>query len=243
MRERAYVGTELEIFAQAEHWKAYLINAMQDRVRGDVAEVGAGLGIYTKLFLSVAAIQARTQRWSCIEPDAQLASKLRAQLAPNIAAGQVRCITGTLADLPSSARFDCILYIDVLEHIADDRAELRLAAEHLSQGGHLLVLSPAHDFLYSDFDRAIGHHRRYNAQTLNSVVPPELDRECLRYVDAVGMLASLVNRWVLRQSHPTHAQIQLWDRRMVPVSRMIDPWLGHRIGKSILGIWRKPLAR
>ncbi|HET8936009.1 MAG TPA: class I SAM-dependent methyltransferase [Polyangiales bacterium] len=236
MPERAYVGTELELFAHAEHWKAYLISAMQGRVRGDVAEVGAGLGVYTKLFLS----KLETRSWSCIEPDKALMSKLREQLAPNIESGDVRCIAGTLDDVDPSARFDCILYIDVLEHIEDDRAELRRAADHLAQAGHLLVLSPAHDFLFSDFDRAIGHHRRYDTRSLNSVAPPELEQVSMLYLDSVGMLASLVNRWILKQSQPTRTQIQLWDRRMVPLSRLIDPWLGYRLGKSILGVWRKP---
>lgn len=239
MHEGAYVGSELELFAQADQWKAYLLSAMQEHVRGDVAEVGAGLGAYTKLFLSGPTAQNKTRSWSCIEPDSELLAKLRAQLAPHITSGRVRCISGTLEAVHESARFDCILYIDVLEHIADDRAELTRAAEHLRRGGHLIVMSPAHEFLYSNFDRAIGHHRRYNAHSLASVAPAALKLECMRYLDSVGMLASLVNRWLLKQSQPTHAQIQLWDKRMVPLSRLIDPWLGFHVGKSILGIWRK----
>jgi hypothetical protein len=239
VREGAYVGSELELFAQADHWKAYLLSAMQQHVRGDVAEVGAGLGVYTQLFLSAPAAQSKTSSWTCIEPDSELLAKLRVRLAPNITSGRVHCISGTLEAVDENARFDCILYIDVLEHIADDRAELTRAAEHLTPGGHLIVMSPAHEFLYSNFDRAIGHHRRYNARTLASVAPTGLDLECMRYLDSVGMLASLINRWLLKQSQPTHAQIQLWDKRMIPSSRLLDPLLGFRLGKSILGIWSK----
>jgi hypothetical protein len=53
-------------------------------------------------------------------------------------------------------------------------------------------MSPAHEFLYSNFDSAIGHHRRYNVHPLASVAPPTLDLEYMRYLDSVGMLASLV---------------------------------------------------
>ncbi|HTU63858.1 MAG TPA: class I SAM-dependent methyltransferase, partial [Polyangiales bacterium] len=134
MPELSYVGGELELFAQAERWKAYLASILRAHVRGDVAEVGAGMGAITKQFLA-----APTRSWTCIEPDPQLLAALERELAPSIRAGRVRCIHGTLDDLDASTRFDCILYIDVLEHILDDHAELERAARHLSQGGSLVV--------------------------------------------------------------------------------------------------------
>jgi SAM-dependent methyltransferase len=234
--ELSYIGSELELFAHAAHWKTYLAKTLAKHVRGDVAEVGAGLGAFTKLFLT-----APFRSWCCIEPDPALLAKLRAELAPSIAARRVRCVGGTLDDVDAAVSFDCILYIDVLEHIADDRAELARAARHLAPGGSLVVMSPAHGFLFSAFDRAIGHHRRYDSRSLSSIAPSELLCEDIRYLDAVGMLASLANRFLLRRSQPSLPQIQLWDRRMVPLSQRIDPVLGHRLGKSILAIWRKPI--
>ena len=59
------------------------------------------------------------------------------------------------------------------------------------------------------------------------------------YLDAVGLLASLCNRLLLRQQMPTSRQIQVWDRFLVPLSRWVDPLLGYRLGKSIVGVWRK----
>ena len=128
--------------------------------------------------------------------------------------------------------------MDVLEHIQDDRAELERAAEHLHPGGRLIVLAPAHMLLYSPFDRAIGHHRRYDARSLPGVVPRELRREGLWYLDALGYLASLANRLLLRQDLPSSRQIRFWDRLLVPCSRPLDWVLRYRFGRSILGVWR-----
>ena len=61
----------------------------------------------------------------------------------------------------------------------------------------------------------------------------------LIYLDSVGLLASAGNRLLLRQSMPTERQILAWDRLMIPVSRVIDPVFGHRLGKSVLGVWRR----
>jgi hypothetical protein len=62
----------------------------------------------------------------------------------------------------------------------------------------------------------------------------------MEYLDSVGVIASGANRLLLRSGMPTASQVALWDRVMVPVSRVIDPLFGRRIGKSILGVWRKP---
>jgi hypothetical protein len=103
----------------------------------------------------------------------------------------------------------------------------------------VIVLAPAHPWLFTPFDRAIGHFRRYTRRTLAAAAPEELRVEKLIYLDSVGLVASLGNRVLLNSSHPSHGQIQTWDRTMVPLSRLLDPLLGHRAGKSVLGIWRR----
>ena len=136
-------------------------------------------------------------------------------------------------------RFDTILYMDVLEHIADDRAELARAADQLRHGGHLIVLAPAHQWLFTPFDEAIGHYRRYTKSTLRAAAPDGLTLARLVYLDSIGMLASLGNRLVLKSSMPSPGQIALWDRLMVPLSRVADPFLGYSLGKSVLAVWKK----
>ena len=61
----------------------------------------------------------------------------------------------------------------------------------------------------------------------------------LRYLDSVGMMASLGNRLLLRAGMPTLRQILAWDRLMVPLSRRLDPWVGYRFGRSILAVWTR----
>jgi SAM-dependent methyltransferase len=225
-----YVGTELEIFSRAVNWKRYWADRIRPYVQGAVLEVGAGTGTNTP-FLKT----AECRHWLCLEPDAALAGEL-----------QTRCETlgcevlvGTLEDVPEALRFDTILYIDVLEHIADDRAELQRASGRLLAGGHLVVISPAHQWLFTPFDAAIGHHRRYTRRTLAEAAPPALELVRIDYLDAVGVLLSLGNRVALRRSMPTQGQVLLWDRVAVPVSRRLDWMLAYRAGKSVLAVWRR----
>jgi len=145
---------------------------------------------------------------------------------------------GTVDSLADDRLFDCILYIDVLEHIEADRAELEAAAEHLKPGGTLIVLCPAHPMLYTEFDRAIGHYRRYTKAMYRAIEPDGLRRERLIYLDSAGLLLSLGNRLLLRSGSPTLKQVKVWDRLFVPISRLMDPLLGRTVGKSIVGVWR-----
>src|SRR5262249_52253894 len=97
-------------------------------------------------------------------------------------------------------------------------------------------------WLFTPFDAAIGHYRRYAKGMLRGVAPAGLPLVRLAYLDAAGMLASLGNRLVLRSAVPTPTQIAVWDRFLVPFSRWIDPLLGYSIGKSVLAVWQKPLG-
>ena len=229
-----YIGNELELFAAATNWKDYFASMIRPHLGVDVVEVGAGIGGTTALLSP-----GHRGRWLCLEPDRQLLSRVESAIADGRLGG-CEARAATLSELASEERFDSVLYIDVLEHIADDVAEARRAAQRLRSGGTLIVLAPAHQWLFSPFDQAIGHYRRYTSASLSAVIPAELTLVQIRYLDAVGLLASAGNRFISRNSSPTPAQIKLWDRVMVPLSQRFDPLLRPAVGKSVLGVWRKP---
>ncbi|MSO92231.1 MAG: class I SAM-dependent methyltransferase [Rhodospirillales bacterium] len=234
----AYPGGELELFAQARNWKSYFARVLRPFIGGSVLEVGAGLGATTKALCS-----GDEQSWLCLEPDTGMAVSLAEQVAAGELPAICRAKAGTVADLLSergaAPAFDCVLYIDVIEHIADDAEELRRASRVLRSGGRLVVLSPAFQWLYTPFDAAIGHVRRYDRLMIDRLTPPGLVRVAVRYLDSVGLLASLANRLVLRSQLPTARQIQAWDRFMVPASQVVDRIFGRWFGRSIVAVWRK----
>lgn len=229
----AYVGSELDLFALATCWKRVLRAQISPFLGRRVLEVGAGIGATAEILCD-----GSQERWLCLEPDASLARQIGGRRLP--ACCEVR--VGSVAALAPDERFDAALYIDVLEHIEDDAGELARVAAHLDPGGRLIVLSPAHPWLFTAFDRAIGHVRRYTKATLRAAAPAGLMLERCRYLDAVGLLASLGNRVLLDRAHPTRAQILLWDRVFVRLSRLVDPLLGWGVGKSVLAVWRVPAA-
>ena len=230
----SYVGQELDLFARAANWKAYFGATLAPFIRGDVLEVGAGIGQTTRHLCD-----GRQRSWTCLEPDPALAHRLMRDESVRALRPTPSVRVGTTGSLGADPRYDAILYIDVLEHIEHDREELERAAALLAPNGALIVLSPAFPFLFSDFDRSVGHFRRYTARSLAAVMPARLRRVRLHYLDSVGFLASLANRALLRQSMPTAAQIGLWDGWMVPVSRLVDPLFSRLFGRSVIAVYER----
>jgi SAM-dependent methyltransferase len=229
-----YEGTELDVFATAINWKNYVRDMLLPYINGAVLEVGAGKGSFTKSLSYVECTE-----WLCLEPDPALADEIRLACAVRELPSYVSVTVGTEAALSRERFFNTVLYLDVLEHIPDDAAELRRAASRLAPGGRLIVLSPAFSMLYSAFDAAIGHYRRYTLKSLERLRPPDMLREAGFYLDAPGALLSLTNRFLLRSTQPKLSQIIFWDRFIVPVARIFDPLIGRRVGRSVVVVWRR----
>ena len=232
--ESYYAGGELDLFALATNWKRYIKHQTAQYTGGEVLEVGAGIGSTT-----TALHDGTARRWVCLEPDPTLALRLKKRLksTPEVASSEI--LVGSVRTLTAGPCFDCILYVDVLEHIEDDRAEIEAASRLLRPNGYIVIVSPAHHWLFSEFDRSIGHLRRYDRADMRALMPRGWSEEKLIYMDSVGVLLSLANVIGLRQSTPTERQILFWDHVCVPISRLVDRLCCGMLGKSLLAVWRR----
>lgn len=223
-----YIGTELDLFAHATNWKRYFSAHLAPFVTGNVLEVGSGLGVNAPYL-----VNPKVRHYTFLEPDKDLLDK-----APRTLACPCTHLAGTTADLVGK-KFDTVLYLDVIEHIEHSAAELDRAAALLVPGGHLIILVPAFNFLYSPYDAAIGHFRRYTKKLLRSELPAEVEIKKLAYLDSTGLVLSLANRMLLRQRDPKIGQVRFWDSVMVPISRITDPLTLHAFGRSLIAVARK----
>lgn len=232
MNSFKYQGSELEIFEHAINWKKYWAKRIAPHLGSKILDIGAGIGSTADYFKN-----QKFTTWLCVEPDIEnfniILNKLKTQQLPN----HVLALNGTISDTKDI--FDTILYIDVLEHIEKDYEELVKASYHLRTQGKIIILSPAHNFLFSSFDHQIGHYRRYTKKSLLKIIPANLKTVKIEYLDFCGFFASLANKLFFNSSNPSLNQILFWDRILVKTSRLIDPLLTYRFGKSILCIIEK----
>jgi SAM-dependent methyltransferase len=233
MVEIPYIGNELDLFEKATAWKKYYGRFLRQYLKGKVLEVGAGTGGTTRELCD-----GTQQSWLCLEPDPHLYSRLENRIRERQLPVCCSSVKGVTADLTSLEKFNAIIYIDVIEHIEKDKEELLRAKTLLASDGYLIVLVPAHQFLYSEFDKAIGHYRRYNKKMLIDAAPEGLKLCKIFYLDSCGLFTSLANKYFLKQDYPTAKQISFWDRFIVPVSRSVDFILNYNAGKTVVSIWQ-----
>src|SRR5215216_1084233 len=179
--DQAYIGQELTIFAHAINWKKYYTSIIQSYFGKHVLEVGAGIGATTKVMCD-----GTQKEWICLEPDLTLRTEIDRLVAEGRLPACCQTRGGFVSDVLPETLIDTIIYIDVLEHIENDRIELETASARLSSGGHLIVLSPAFNFLYSPFDKAIGHFRRYSRKSMLQLSAPFLTVDRILYLDSTG---------------------------------------------------------
>lgn len=228
-----YEGTELVATAHAKNYNRWILDFLRPHVGRVVVEVGAGRGNFTRALLSLGA-----ERVVAIEPSRLLFPKLR-ELAS--ADARVDARLGTLGDSGGdlAGSVDSVAYINVLEHIEDDRDELVRAHALLRPGGTLLVFVPALPWLGSHFDESVGHHRRYRRRQLAELVRSAgFDVVDVRWFDMLGVLTWLVAFRLLRMDM-NKGPVIAYDRLAVPVARAIDRLTGPPLGKSLLLVGRR----
>ena len=65
---------------------------------------------------------------------------------------------------------DCIVTLNVLEHIESDIAALNQIRRMLKKGGIAIIEVPAGPALYDSFDFSVGHYRRYTMRELETKI-------------------------------------------------------------------------
>jgi SAM-dependent methyltransferase len=160
-------------------------------------------------------------------------------------------VQGDMARPPFSAGFQVVGLFDVLEHLDDDRSALRRLANMLEPGGTLLVTTPAAPSLWSDFDIASGHCRRYERDELAAKLE-EAGFRVERLTNAMASIYPLV--WLSRRGktgRAAPADAVRDELRIVPVvnevlafllAREAD-WIGRGgslpFGTSLVAVARK----
>jgi 2-polyprenyl-3-methyl-5-hydroxy-6-metoxy-1,4-benzoquinol methylase len=222
---------DLERLGTAKRFFDWVLDVFDPYLQGRVLEVGAGLGTITRKLvdrypeLSIVALEPAGNVF------ADLASY--AALTPRVTASRQ-----TLAEYepdPGEA-FDAVVYINVLEHIADDSQELQLAAKTLRPGGALLVFGPALEWLYSELDYRAGHYRRYSLRRLRDLAAAAgFEVVSARYFDVLGVVPYLVvYRW-LRHDDISGSTLWGYDRVVVPLSQLLQRVLvSPPLGKNVI---------
>ena len=201
-----------------------------------VIEIGCGIGNFTRLLLDREAVLAVDAEPGCIERLQQ-----RFPDRPNLRA--VACdVMAPEFDGLKSFRADSCVCLNVLEHIEDDLEALRRMAGVLAPGGVIILLVAASPSLYGRIDELLGHQRRYTRASMSRLAGEAgLGVKTCYYLNAIGFFGWWTNSHILKRDAQSPAQIEFFDRYVVPVASRLEGFLHPPFGQSLFVVLKKTL--
>ncbi len=225
-----YTGTStLESMSQAGFYNRWTLNKFKKFLKGDILEVGCGIGNFTKTLSQYGRVTA-------IDIDDYLIKEAKKN-------GDVKIQTG-YGDIEkrkyffNNKKFDTIVCVNVLEHINDDVIALRNINKLLKKNGTLILLVPIYTFLFGEIDRTVHHYRRYNPKFISKKM------ELLGYriissrkLNFVGAIGWFISGKIFKNKQVTENKIKLFNliSPLLYLENLIEPI----IGTSILIIAKK----
>jgi len=230
-----YAADDLAIMREAQRYSAHVFDLVRAHVGSRVLEVGSGIGTMSRCLVDIADLVVG------IEPNPNCAVHAREALRnhPRFSLRVCHLEECDTAELVEQ-RFDTVLCINVLEHIADDVSALRTFKSILVPGGRVLVFVPAVPAAYGPLDAELGHHRRYNRRTLTAaIVDAGLELLQLRYTNPIGLMGWMYNAHISKVRTHSLAQVKLFETLVAPWALPLDRLVPPPIGLSLVAIARR----
>jgi SAM-dependent methyltransferase len=217
----------------ADNYHRWILDLFRPYLGPRVAEVGAGIGSFSRIILETAAVQELT----ALEPAANLFPILndRLQANPRAQALPIYLNAWQPADPP-----DSIAAVNVMEHIQDDEQFLRDANRTLAPGGTILLFVPALPALYGKLDAQFGHFRRYvKPELAGKLKASGFHVERLHYVNFPGIMSWYFTAKILQRTTIPASSVQFYDRVVIPVVRRLEAVVTPPIGQNLVAVGRK----
>ena len=234
-----YEGRELEAMSFALNYHRWILKIFEPYLGQRLVEVGAGAGSFSEMLL-----EREFDSLSLVEPSREQYDLLKRNLTAQRADERVKSYNAVFRQvaetIKTEQRPDSIIYINVLEHIADDAGELRAVHATLAPGGRVFIFVPALRWLYGSFDRLIQHQRRYTKTELESKCEAAGFRVLRsRYFDLAGILPWWVKYCLLKSETMEAGAVRFYDRLVVPLARVAEGFVAPPLGKNIILVAEK----
>ncbi|MFF5986932.1 class I SAM-dependent methyltransferase [Prauserella flavalba] len=222
----AATGRSLESDNGKPRYLAYQRELIRPHCGRSVLEVGAGIGEFADGFTGL-------DRYVVTDVDPEAVQQMKQRFAHR---GEVEVqqfdIDGASV-LPEPV--ESLVAINVLEHIEADVDALRCLAKSVTDNGNIILFVPGYQQLYGDFDRKVGHFRRYTPDTVSAAAHDAgLTVRVARPVNFLGAFAWWAAVRKGGAGAPDRRLVAAYDRFVVPVTRAIEKRVRVPFGQSVL---------
>ncbi len=132
--------------------------------------------------------------------------------------------------------FDTIVSINTLEHILNDELALKNSFKLLAPNGNLILIVPAHQWLYGTMDSSIGHYRRYSKNELHTKLQSlgfKVKKE--KYINMIAAIGWFINGHIIKQRVPPKNQLRILNL-VSPTLQKYEQSIKTPFGISLLSV-------
>jgi SAM-dependent methyltransferase len=223
-----YQGRDvLELMIKAKNYNRVLTDLSLKYLNANdinIVDFGAGIGTFSEI------LRERGFNVTCIETDPEQLNTIKGK---NFEAYE------TILALEDSQINNVVSY-NVFEHIPNDDEIFAQIYQKMAKGGKFFIFVPACQNLYSEFDKKLGHFRRYELAELSEKV-----ESCgfkivhKEYFDSLGFVLALFYKFLYFRGKIPPFSILVFDKILFPISRFADKYFSSRFGKNIAIIVEK----
>jgi len=227
--------TRLETLSAADRFNDEVWNRVRGFIGTDILEVGMGIGIFTEKLLKKGKVCGVE-----IVPEFVAEARRRLGTRPDLEYLLADIGAPSLPDSLRGRSFDTIVCMNVLEHIEDDRGTLSRFLGLLKPGGKLVLVVPAHMWLYNPLDANDGHFRRYErAELAGKLADAGFSVVHESRFNLFGIAGWFLNGTILRRKDLPAGQMGLFNT-VAPLLFWLENLVGPPVGLSLLTVGAKP---
>ncbi len=216
----------------ADNFTNWMYDEIKPYLGGNILELGSGIGTYSEKVVkdfdkSIVVVSDVDQEYiKILENKFQSNKKV---FVKNIDLSKQEYFNDI------NCKINSVFALNVLEHIEDDVKALKVIYNLLETGGKLVILVPAHTFLFNCIDQAIGHYRRYSKEVvMNKVKQTKFKIVKMFYFNFAAMLGWYVNGNVLKKPVLNEGAVGLFNK-IVPILKIVEKYILFRhIGVSLI---------
>lgn len=223
----------LESVRRARGFNKWMLSQFRPFIGERVLEAGCGIGNFTEQLLD-------RERLICADLDPYYTEVIGRRYAhlSNVRTNRMDLSAAKDFEPIAEEKPDTVISLNVVEHIEDDLSTLKNYHDVLQPGGHAVILVPAHQWLFSECDRTLGHFRRYTRAMLSERMK-EAGFEVVQTSEfnRLGVLGWYVSGKMGRKDL-SPGQMKLFNR-LLPIAKVIERF-DSLPGLSVIAIGRKP---
>ena len=223
------VQDKMSLFPAYYSW---ILSKFKSSLKGSIIDLGTGKGVIVNEYLDI------SNDLTLVDFNPEIVRYLKEEYSTTKVHNLDLCSEQWSSELEK--KFDCIVSLDLLEHMSDEHKFFENINKVLKSNGVFIVKVPAQSALYSEMDKASGHYRRYDPEDFHKLAKKH--SLAISQIKSFNKFGALLYKFKNSQKKNFSSTMPIWQIKLaniiIPIFSLIDYILPSK-GLSYIVTFRK----